>query len=685
MAPAVQFQKPVSHGSLRRWVESEAGSDRFKLMAFAYSVVGVPLVGGLWWVGGSAPQLGALVVVLVLAVATLSLERFQTRLTLTYASGIAPAIVCGLAGDIAGSHSSAFATMLMCTVGLSSLHERLSTVVWAWLSCTIAWVVMLLPSGTGDATTVFILSWTYAVAAALLFAKAEQMRRLHRDVKEQAHAAQMAARAKTQFVAAMSHELRTPLNGVIGTAQLMFDSPLTLDQRESLQTIASSADWLLSTVTGVLEFAKAETGQMVIASSPYEPRALVEALVRLMAPVAHQKTLELLVDVEPGVPAMVTGDAFRVRQVVTQLVSNALKFTERGYARLSVRATEGGLEFAVQDTGIGIAETDLPRIFEPFAQADDGPRRRFDGMGLGLTLAREVVTRLEGRLSATSVVGAGSRFVFFVPGRDARAAEVAVPPLAGQICRVISRLPEGRESIERLLRGLGAQVAQAGEVSLVVLDVPVAQPLPWLATLPSSGQRTVALCPQGFQSSLELRRLGVVESVPKHQHRLVVCGLVKALTTPLVGPMQPALPPAQVVPIRPRAAAAGPVFKCVALIAEDNPVNAKVLVRLLEKFGVRAEVVIDGVSALKRVGETEFDAIFMDVNMPELDGVEATRILRASGFTRPIIAVTARSGSDDENECRQAGMTGFLSKPVDVKRLEEMVAQITQGPEAAEA
>ncbi len=651
-------------------------------MAFAYSVVGAPLVFGLWWLGGSALQLCTLGVVLALAVTVLTVERFQTRLTLAYALGIVPAIVCGLSGDMAGSHSGAFATMLMCTVGLSSLHERLSTVVWAWLSCTIAWVVMLLPSGTGDATTVFILSWTYAVAAGLLFAKAEQMRRLHRDVKEQAHAAQVASRAKTQFLAAMSHELRTPLNGVIGTAELMFDSPLTLDQRESLQTIRSSADWLLSTVTGVLEFTKAETGQMVIASSPYEPRALIEELVRLMAPVAHQKSLELLVDIDAGLPAMVTGDAFRVRQVVTQLVSNALKFTERGYARLSVRALDAGLEFAVEDTGIGIAEADLPRIFEPFTQADDGPRRRFDGVGLGLTLARELVKRLEGRLSGTSVVGKGSRFVFFVPCRDARAAEVSAPVLAGQTCRVISRLPEGRESIERLLRSLGAQVVETGEVSLVVLDVPVGEPMPWLASLPSSGQRTVALCPQGFSSSLELRRLGVVESAPKHQQRLVVSGLVKALAAPLVVPIQEAAPAAQVVPLRPREET---VFKCVALVAEDNPVNAKVLVRLLEKYGVRAEVVINGVAALKRVGEIEFDAIFMDVNMPELDGVEATRILRANGFTRPIIAVTARSGSDDENECRQAGMTGFLSKPVDVKRLEKVIAEINQGPEAAQA
>ncbi len=651
-------------------------------MAFAYSVVALPLVCGLWWLGGSALPLCALGVVLVLAVTVLTVERFQTRLTLAYALGIVPAVVCGLSGDMAGSHSGAFATMLMCTVGLSSFHERLSTVVWAWVSCTTAWLIMLLPSGTGDATTVFILSWTYAVAAGLLFAKAEQMRRLHRDVKEQAHAAQVATRAKTQFLAAMSHELRTPLNGVIGTAELMFDGPLTLDQRESLQTIRSSADWLLSTVTGVLDFAKAETGQMVVASSPYEPRALIEDLMRLMAPVAHQKSLELLVVVEPGLPAMVTGDAFRVRQVITQLVSNALKFTERGSARLSVRAVEGGLEFVVEDTGIGIAATDLPRIFEPFTQADDGPRRRFDGIGLGLTLAREVVTRLEGRLSGTSVVGQGSRFVFFVPVRDARPAERTVPPLTGQTCRVVSRLPEGKDAVERCLRHLGAEVVETEQASLVVLDVPADQPLPWLASLPATRQRTFAMCPHGFQASLELARLGVVETSLKHHPRSVVGGLVRALTAPLAAPAQPAGPPAQVVPIRPREET---VFKCVALVAEDNPVNAKVLVRLLEKYGVRAEVVINGVAALKRVGEIEFDAIFMDVNMPELDGVEATRILRANGFTRPIIAVTARSGSDDENECRQAGMTGFLSKPVDVKRLEKMIAEINQGPKAARA
>ena len=670
---------------MRQWVESEAGADRHNLMAFAYSVVGVPLVVGLWWLGGSALQLGALAVTLVLAVAALSMERFQNRVSLTFASGVVPAIVCGLSADIAGIHGGAFATMVMCTVGLSSLHERLSTVVWAWLSCTAAWAFMLSPLSHGDTLSVVILSWTYAVAAALLFAKAEQMRRLHREVKEQAHAAQIATRAKTQFLAAMSHELRTPLNGVIGTAELMLDSPLTLDQRESLHTIRSSADWLLSTVTGVLEFAKAETGQMVIQLGPYEPRAVIEELVRLMAPLAHQKSLELLVEVDAVLPSMVTGDAFRVRQVVTQLLSNAIKFTERGSVRLEVRARDGGLEFSVEDTGIGIAEADLPRIFEPFTQADDGPRRRFDGIGLGLTLAREVVSRLEGRLTGTSVVGKGSRFSFFVPGRDAGPPDSIPAVLAGQTCRVVSRLPEGKASIERFVRALGAEVTDSGEATLVLLDVPVSEPMPWLASLPSSGQRAVALCPQGFASSLELRRLGVVESVPKHQHRLVVQALVKALTAPVVGSIQAPVTQAEVVPIRPLLVQNETVFKCVALVAEDNPVNAKVLVRLLEKYGVRAEVVINGVAALKRVGEMEFDAIFMDVNMPELDGVEATRILRANGFTRPIIAVTARSGSDDENECRQAGMTGFLSKPVDVKRLEKMIAEINQRPKVAQA
>lgn len=385
---------------------------------------------------------------------------------------------------------------------------------------------------------------------------AEEKSRLALDVKEKARLALVASQAKSQFLAAMSHELRTPLNGVAGMTEIALSGPLTPEQREALLTIRSSTHWLVTTVDGVLDYAKAENGEIVIQDAPWKPREAVEELARMHTAHAQQKGLTLNVEVAPSVGVAVRGDAFRVRQVLSYLVGNAIKFTPSGGVALHVSAPSlGRLAFSVEDTGIGISPTDRQRIFEAFTQVDEGTARRFDGLGLGLTLARELVQRMGGELQFSSALGCGSTFSFDIPA-------------------------------------------------------------------------------------------------------------------PVVVQTAPPTPNGVVVPIR-----RPTEVRCSALIAEDNPINAKVLVRLLERLGISTEVAVNGALAVQRATEKEFDIIFMDINMPEMDGLEATRQLRARGHTEPIIAVTARSASDESHECLRSGMTDFLTKPVDVELLEQTVRQ----------
>ncbi len=410
---------------------------------------------------------------------------------------------------------------------------------------------------------VYALAWLASMMALIVLEdvtrRTHEKARLLAELGRKAIAAEAATKAKSQFLAAMSHELRTPLNGVSGMADIALNGPLTVDQRDALLTIRASADWLINTVEEVLEFAKAEGGKIVMQDGPWNPRELIAEIARVLSPAAQQKKLELTVEIAKNVPEVVRGDGFHVRQVISHLASNGIKFTHTGSVTLRVFSPAiGRLAFSIGDSGIGISPIDHQRIFEAFTQVDAGTARRFDGAGLGLTLARELVGRMGSELKVTSALGKGSTFSF-----ELNAPLVQAPP----------------------------------------------------------------------KSSSEL--------------------------TPMPAPGTPPL--------------------CSVLIAEDNPVNAKVLVRLLERLGVQSEVVVNGVLACQRAGEKRFDIIFMDINMPEMDGLEATRKLRTEGHTVPIIAVTARSSSDEEQECLGAGMNDFLAKPVNAALLEKSVHKALGG------
>jgi CheY-like chemotaxis protein len=457
--------------------------------------------------------------------------------------------------------------------------------------------------------------------------------------------------------------------------EVALNGPLTVEQRDSLQTIRTSADWLLATISSVLEFARVEGASISIQNALWQPRQMVEELVALLASTAHQKVLELVVDLDASVPDEAWGDGFRVRQVVNTLLGNAIKFTDAGSVSLEIQHAVGALTVVVRDTGIGISEADQARIFEAFTRIDGSLSRR--GTGLGLALARELTSAMGGTLTLSSQPGQGSAFRFVVPVRAVEPAAPRARTLEGERCAVLSALPVAQAMLERVLVEQGATITDSAQASLVVIDVPVREPNAWLDSLRPVSARSVALVAEGQQVSAELKRHALVSVVGKTRLRAMVEALASARSMPTPVPAPPE-PPASVLQL-PAPGRLVPVvasgLPCTALMAEDNPVNAKVLLRLLERLGIHCEVVPDGVEAVRRAGEQAFEVIFMDLNMPRMDGLEATRQIRASGQTLPIIAVTARVSSEDEEECLQAGMTAYLAKPVNVKRLEELVHQ----------
>lgn len=659
---------------LARAIDGEEARERHALMAVAFAVMDLPLTAALWILGATAEQLLTLTAVVWLGVLCLWVERLKNALTLTYAIAFVPVATCVLSSWYAEPHGDVFLTLIMGAAGLTPLHNRIHTVVSTWLAATLGWAVTLGPRGTSGVWAVVLYSWCYGIVATILYLKAQRMRRLQVDLKAQAQRAEAASRAKSQFLAAMSHELRTPLNGVIGMTEIALRSPLTVEQRDSLETIRSSADWLLGTITTVLEFARAQSDRMAIQNAPWHPRALVEELAVLLAPAAHQKGLELISEVDDAVPDEVLGDAARVRQVLSILVGNAIKFTDAGFVAVQLTyQAQTGLSFAVSDTGIGIAAADQASLFEAFSRVDGSLSRR--GTGLGLALAREVVTHLGGAMALTSELGHGSTFRFFIPAPSTGAGRAKGRALEGESCAVLSAFPVARGALERLLTAEGAIITDSAQASLVVIDVPVREPLAWLASLRPVSARAVALVAEGAHLGGELKRHGLVATVNKARPRPLIDALAKARSVPTPVPALEAGASLLQLPASPRASATATTTLCSALVVEDNPVNAKVLVRLLERLGVRCEVVVDGVEALQRASEQHFEVVFMDINMPRMDGLEATRQLRARGQTQPIIAVTARVSAEDEDECLAAGMNAYLAKPVNVARLEQVLHQ----------
>ncbi len=549
----------------------------------------------------------------------------------------------------------------------------------------------------GDSLGAIVLSSDYSAQKEIEMALS--------NAKEHAEAA---SKAKSDFLARMSHEIRTPMYGILGTLELVLDDELKTEQRDLLLTAKFSAEALQGILNDILDFSKIEARKIDLEEKIFSVLTVVETVLDVMAPKAREKGLEMVSDVKPDVPATLIGDPFRLRQILLNLVGNAIKFTNKGEVVISVVRKQRlrdqlWLEFVVSDTGIGVNPDKLKIIFDPFAQAEGFISRTFGGTGLGLAISSSLVNIMGGEIWAHSLPAQGSSFHFSIP---LKIAEV-VQSLEEEYCvdssdvrvLVVDDNPTNRRIlVENLTRlGLCTDEAQDAEQALSSLAQAQAEQRPYQLMLldqrlpgtsglellqrmgDTPGTKTILLSSSAdINERRKSEEIGVVDFLMKPVKQ---ADLKKSVLIALGWSKKPERNDSVILSRESASGGSGPALR--VLLAEDNPVSQNLIRKVLEKGGYEVTVVSNGRMAVHAVSETSFDLVLMDIQMPEMDGLTATKLIRRDeeryGKHLPVFAMTAHAYKEAEHLCRESGMDGYLTKPISGSKLTKILAKILAG------